>query len=104
LDIRVAVAKSSFSCAGNGPNPGEKMDVTDPQIYIPELEPENLPTLKEVRNKTISSLEVSYLTALARVSCGNVRKACSISGLSRARLYELFKKHDLNIRHGRAFM
>jgi two-component system NtrC family response regulator len=104
LDIRVAVAKSSFSCAGNGPNPGEKMDVTDPQIYIPELEPENLPTLKEVRNKTISSLEVSYLTALARVSCGNVTKACSISGLSRARLYELFKKHDLNIRHGRAFI
>ena len=111
LDIRVAVAKSSFSGNGNGNGNGTCFEeqepeskVTDPESYVPELEPENLPTLKEVRNKTVSTLEISYLTTLARVSCGNVTKACSISGLSRARLYELFKKHDLNIRHGRAFM
>jgi two-component system NtrC family response regulator len=105
IDIRVAVARSSFSGKGNGRClPEKEQDVTDPQVYIPEFEPENLPTLKEVRNKTVSTLEISYLSALARVSSGNVTKACSISGLSRARLYELFKKHDLNIRHGRAFM
>ena len=113
LDIRVAVAKSSFSRHGNSNDNGngtcEKLEVSASgndslKSHIPELVPENLPTLKEVRNQTVSSLEVSYLTALARISSGNVRKACSISGLSRARLYELFKKHDLNIRHGRSFM
>ncbi|WP_462325165.1 sigma-54-dependent transcriptional regulator [Desulfoplanes sp.] len=107
LDVRVAVAKSSFSGNGNGDSPcAEKPErnFTDPQVHIPELAPEELPTLKEVRNKTVSSLEVSYLNVLAKVSSGNVGKACSISGLSRARLYELFKKHDLNLRHGRAFI
>ena len=107
LDIRVAVAKSSFSRHGNGTVDGTEISVLENESlesHIPDLVPENLPTLKEVRNQTVSSLELSYLTALAKVSSGNVRKACSISGLSRARLYELFKKHDLNIRHGRSFL
>lgn len=109
LDIRVAVAKSSFSQHGNGDENHDELE--NPTLgkenlksHIPELVPENLPTLKDVRNQTVSSLELSYLTALAKISSGNIRKACSISGLSRARLYELFKKHDLNIRHGRSFM
>ena len=105
LDVRVVVAKSSFSRHENGDVPDTLLPISDTAAaHIPELVPETLPTLKEVRNQTVSSLELTYLTALAKVSSGNVRKACTISGLSRARLYELFKKHDLSIRHGRAFI
>jgi two-component system NtrC family response regulator len=40
-------------------------------------------------------MEHRYLEQLTRLTGGNRKQACSISGLSRTRLFELLKKHDL---------
>jgi two-component system NtrC family response regulator len=47
--------------------------------------------ISEYRNK----MERRYLEQLTRFTGGNRKQACSISGLSRTRLFELLKKHDL---------
>ena len=45
--------------------------------------------------------ERHYLNNLTRTSGGNIKEACRLSGLSRARLYELLKKHDITLASGR---
>ncbi len=40
-------------------------------------------------------MERRYLEQLTRITGGNRKQACSMSGLSRTRLFELLKKHDL---------
>jgi two-component system, NtrC family, response regulator len=40
-------------------------------------------------------MERRYLENLTRITKGNRKEACRISGLSRTRLFELLKKHDL---------
>ncbi len=39
--------------------------------------------------------ELTYLTHLMKASGGDIRESCRISTLSRARLYELLKKHNI---------
>ncbi len=53
------------------------------------------PTLKSLRKKTIAGMEKAYLSLLLQQCDNNPQTACNISGLSRARLYELLKKHGL---------
>ena len=55
----------------------------------------NPPTLKEVREAAIDDCEKEYLSRLLDQTSGNIKKCCSIAGLSRSRLYDLLKKHDL---------
>jgi two-component system NtrC family response regulator len=43
-----------------------------------------------------SRMERRYLEQLSRFTGGNRKQACSISGLSRTRLFELLKKHNLS--------
>ncbi|QGY41971.1 response regulator [Pseudodesulfovibrio cashew] len=57
-----------------------------------------LPKLKEVRKKTIDAMEQSYLHQLVMLSDNSAKTACKMSGLSRARLYELLNKHNLSLR------
>lgn len=45
----------------------------------------------------LESLEHRYMQELIAVSQSNIGKATKISGLSRTRIYELLKKHDLSI-------
>lgn len=70
----------------------------------PEREPffsfdklDTLPTFKEARDDLVRVLERSYLAALISRAAGNFSLALNISGLSRARLYELLHKHGLSI-------
>jgi two-component system NtrC family response regulator len=56
-----------------------------------------LPTLAEVREAAVAEVEQKYLKDLMSVSEGNIRTACRTSGLSRSRLYELLKKHEVSI-------
>ena len=55
----------------------------------------DLPTLKSIREKTVGCMEKAYLSLLLHKSNHNPQRACSMAGLSRARLYELLKKHGL---------
>ena len=56
-------------------------------------EGEALPPYRDFRE----SLEHRYLQELIAVSQNNIGKATKISGLSRTRIYELLKKHDLSM-------
>jgi two-component system NtrC family response regulator len=51
----------------------------------------SLPRWKEYR----TTLEREYLEELLRQSGGSIKEACRISGLSRARIYQLREKHGL---------
>ena len=57
-----------------------------------------LPVLQEARKKALAELEKKYLNDLVLTVDGNVKKACEISGLARAQLYNLLKKNDLSLR------
>ncbi len=62
---------------------------------------QRFPTFKEARREAVGQLEADYLRELIEESGGNVKQACALSGLSRARLYELLKKHDLSLKSAR---
>jgi two-component system, NtrC family, response regulator len=56
---------------------------------------DDFPTLKDVRNKTITGTESKYLARLLTETQWDIEKACLISGLSRSRLYTLLKKYNI---------
>ena len=51
---------------------------------------------QEFRIETIGKMERQYLQELLAEANDNIKKACSISGLSRSRLYELLKKYQIS--------
>ncbi|MBI5552053.1 MAG: sigma-54-dependent Fis family transcriptional regulator [Desulfobacterales bacterium] len=53
------------------------------------------PLLQAVREAAIEKAEADYLSALMSSVQGSMHKACSLSGVSRSRLYELLKKHAI---------
>ena len=52
--------------------------------------------LKEFRKKCYGELERQYLKQLMSASKNNIQKACDISGLKQARLYDLMRKNGIN--------
>ncbi len=59
------------------------------------LKSEHFPTLKEVRQVVVDRMEAEYLIELMARVQGDIPQACEISDLSRARLYSLLRKHDI---------
>ncbi len=59
--------------------------------------PGGLPTLRQVREEVVGKMEHGYLSRLIQCCNGNFSDAQHLSGLSRARLYELLQKHSLSI-------
>jgi two-component system, NtrC family, response regulator len=51
--------------------------------------------LKEVREEAIGEIEKQYLKELMHQTKGHIETACSISGLSRSRLYALLNKYRM---------
>ncbi len=56
---------------------------------------EYLPSLKEFRQEGLAAMEKNYLNELMRMTGGDIKKACRISGLSRSRLYSLLQEHQV---------
>ncbi|MGO9137830.1 MAG: sigma-54-dependent transcriptional regulator [Syntrophales bacterium] len=54
-------------------------------------------TLKERRESVYAREERQYLQELMNMTGGHIRESCEISGLQRARLYQLMKKHGIKI-------
>ncbi len=52
-------------------------------------------SLKNFRQAALAQAEKEYLENLMRNTVWNIKKACQTSGLRRARLYQLLKKHDI---------
>ncbi len=57
---------------------------------------ERFPTLRDLRENAISEAEQHYLEDLMSRTRGNIKEACTISGLSRPRLYALLKKYHIS--------
>lgn len=55
----------------------------------------SLPSLKKIRGLAMNKTEHLYLNQLISESGGNVKEACRLANISRARYYELLKKHDI---------
>jgi two-component system NtrC family response regulator len=53
------------------------------------------PTLQKHRETAVAEAERQYLEKLIVKTEGDIRESCRISGLSRSRLYGLFKKHGI---------
>lgn len=62
----------------------------------PRTAPQDLPPIKTARDEAIARFEADYLHRLLRVTRGDTKAACEISGLSRSRLYALLKAHGLS--------
>jgi two-component system NtrC family response regulator len=56
---------------------------------------EELPSLKNYRSGVIETAEKKYLDELINFCTGDIDKACHVSGLKRARLYQLLKKYGI---------
>ncbi|NTV13104.1 MAG: sigma-54-dependent Fis family transcriptional regulator [Desulfobulbaceae bacterium] len=56
--------------------------------------------LQTLRDKVIEETEQDYLRKLAAMTGGNLNQALKISGLSRSRLYNLFKKYGISLKNG----
>ena len=83
MEIRVQVARSHLS--------GKR----DAEPDHSEKDPPPLSTWQSFREDTVFRMEQQYLRDMLSRSQDNIKNACEISGLSRSRLYELLKKHNL---------
>jgi two-component system, NtrC family, response regulator len=89
LELRLRQLKYSF---------GSKDNQARDAVAVPRTPAasasENLPSYQQFR----SQLEKTYLQQLMLAAQGRVSKACDISKLSRARIYQMLAKHDLKPR------
>lgn len=59
----------------------------------------NLTTFRKHRNMVLQDTEVQYMKDLMSETAGDVRKAITLSGMSRPRLYALLKKYGISRLH-----
>ena len=82
--IRVEVTRASV---------GKKEDEGDIQNETVSSQP--IGSLKDFRETAITQAERSYLKSLMAYSGWDIKESCSVSGLSRPRLYALLKKYQI---------
>lgn len=97
-EIRVCHIKGNVEATPSAP-PADTSFIR-PLTALPEsyTEVEELPTFKAVRQQIVAQMEAEYLLELVNRTEGDIKAACKIAGLSRARLYELLQKHEINYR------
>ncbi len=96
-EIRSEVIKTDIEKGASHPDSSDKASLpcsSCPSWFNTGMH--DFPTLKTLRQKTVASMEKAYLSILIQKSDNNPQTACILSGLSRARLYELLKKHGLS--------
>lgn len=87
LPIRIRAILTRMTVRAQTPSqPKEK------QVDLKSLSKETFLKITEFRNQ----MERHYLQQLTLITNGNRKEACRISGLSRTRLFELLKKHQLD--------
>ncbi|MCG8470392.1 MAG: sigma-54 dependent transcriptional regulator [Desulfobacterales bacterium] len=88
--IRVHVARQKI-------NPVGAPDLPTPPSLKPAPSPSQAPLpYKQFRCRVLDEAEPAYLLKLLKYAHGNIKEACTLSKLSRARLYELMKKHQIS--------
>lgn len=100
MEIRVYLAKnnvrSGYEEVSHQPAMVRQENNCEPQI---RARPDKYPTYKQSRREVVDRMESRYLRELIQYTSKDFQKACKVSGLSRARLYELLKKHSISIKH-----
>ena len=91
-EIRAKVARSAVD------------QVEGNKVSQPTAQPlkKTLPSLKEVLDPALAQVERNYLEELMDLTAGNLKQACTISGLSRTGLYDRLKKHNIPRPRGEA--
>jgi two-component system, NtrC family, response regulator len=69
---------------------------TAPAEHTPIKPKEAFPTHRAFREDVFASAEKQYLRELLRLSEDNIAQACSLSGISRPRLYALMNKYQIS--------
>lgn len=88
LNIRLSVTRKKLAKqqkqpeTSTGPMPADSLSA--------------MATIKEDRDNAIKVQEKQYLENLLRFTGGDIRLCCKTAGLSRSRLYDLLKKHNLS--------
>jgi len=99
IDIRITIAKNSFR---HMPDKEQPILLEPGQLHnaipLPFAQGEDLPPLRDAREAVVSQLENTYMRQLLGLCANDVPSACERSGLSRARLYELLKKHSIRLK------
>ncbi len=85
--IRIQVTRSAIGEAGCTPCPVQLSG---------EQRPSGLPPIRDVREAAVAEAEDKYLRNLMLTTKGCMEEAQTISGLSRARLYALLRRHGLS--------
>lgn len=68
------------------------------QLEMTKMGKNNFLTFKKAREMAVHMLENEYLEQLSKVSHGEIANACRLSGIARARLYQLLKKHQITLK------
>ncbi|MFC1811335.1 sigma-54-dependent transcriptional regulator [Thermodesulfobacteriota bacterium] len=84
--IRVQAARASISTEAHDTERSEKNDVSH----------KTFPSMKQFRESLLSEGEKKYLKDLMLLVKGDIKAACRVSGLGRARLYGLMKKYNVS--------
>lgn len=85
-NIRAKVARMSVDTTSH------KKSECAPASLLENIDLDNFPRIKDFRNK----MERNYLLKLISLTNGSKKEACRASGLSRTRLFELLKKHQIS--------
>ncbi|WP_462323640.1 sigma-54-dependent transcriptional regulator [Desulfoplanes sp.] len=120
VDVRVKIIRSNYDhprpemvthttvppATFHAQDSGERREATaasTPQVPATErnLDPTTFPTYKKKREEAVFNMEKGYLTDLENLSEGDIVQACEYSALSRARLYQLLKKHGRYFRRSK---
>jgi len=83
--IRAKLARTSLSASGGPKDDSPSVDI------LKDLAREDFPKIIDFR----STMERQYLQKLMQLTHGSKKEACRLSGLSRTRLFELLKKHNI---------
>jgi len=99
VDVRISIAKNAFRRDPDKEQPALlEPGLLHGAIPLPFSPGEELPALREVREIVVGQLENAYMRELLKLCDNDVPSACRCSGLSRARLYELLKKHCIRLK------
>jgi two-component system NtrC family response regulator len=99
VEVRIEAAKNHFRSRPDREQP----TVLEPgqarnAISLPFAPGGELPEFRDARESVVGQLENIYMRQLVDICDNEVPEACRRSGLSRARLYELLKKHGIRLK------
>ncbi len=73
------------------------LEQTDKPVYsnVSSNRGFRFPTLKDLRENSLESIEKRYLNDLMNYTGGNIDEACHIAGVGRSRFYQLLSKYEI---------